>query len=103
MPPSLASASVAPMSHHSTTLTTTTTYVLSKYSRSYANGDSEWQHYVNPVIKLVLDVNKSPKAELTSVRLKILWIMNSGNDSMDVDQREIIFVRLSTHSLATFS
>jgi len=81
------------MSYLSTTLTTTAIYILAKYSRSYGNGDSEWQHYVNPVIKLVLDTKKSPKGELTSVRLRILWIMNAGSESMELDQREVVFVR----------
>jgi hypothetical protein len=83
------------MSQHSTTLTTTETHILIKYSKSYGLGTdpNEWQHFVNPVIKISLDVKKSPKGELTSVRLKILWLMNAGNDSMDLDQREIVFVR----------
>lgn len=83
------------MSQHSTT--TTTTYDLLKYSKSYDNSEkpgSEWQHFVNPVIKLLLDVKKSPKGELTSVRLRIIWIMSNGNDSMDVDNREVVFVSL---------
>ena len=83
------------MSQHSTT--TTETHTLIKYSRSYGLGADphEWQHFVNPVIKVLLEMKKSPKGDLTSVRLRILWLMNSGNDSMDVDKREITFVRLS--------
>jgi hypothetical protein len=76
-------------------LMTTETHTLAKYSRSYGLGGdaNDWQHFVNPIIKIVLDMKKSPKGELTSVRLRILWFMNDGNDSMDVDQREVVFVR----------
>jgi hypothetical protein len=86
--------------------TTTTTHILLKYSRSYpsvanqvsSQGQSaEWQHYANPVMRLVLDVKKSTQGELESIRLRILWSMNSGTDPMDVDQREVVFVR-SDHS-----
>ena len=80
------------MSHHSTTLTSTATYTLLKYSRSYAN--TEWQHFVNPVIKLRLEVQKTPQGELTSFWLRILWLMSSGNEGTNSDQREISFVRL---------
>ena len=38
---------------------------------------SEWQHFTNPVIRLVLDVKTSSSAEIESVRLRILWHMNS--------------------------
>jgi len=83
------------MSQHSTTLMTTEVHNLVKYSRSYGLGadTNEWQHFVNPVIKVLLDAKKSPKGELTSVRLRILWLMNTGNDAVDVDRREVVFVR----------
>lgn len=79
--------------------TGTSTYILSKYSRSYPgkrtinrtqiqtqtgpDTASEWQHFTNPVIRLVLDVKTSSSAEIESVRLRILWNMNSDmeNDS----------------------
>ena len=75
--------------------TGTSSYILSKYSRSYPakpkrainkaqvqtqNGletTSEWQHFTNPVIRLVLDVKTSSSAEIESVRLRIMWHMNS--------------------------
>ena len=75
--------------------TGTSSYILSKYSRSYPakpkrtinkfqtqtqNGletMAEWQHFTNPVIRLVLDVKTSSSAEIESVRLRILWHMNS--------------------------
>jgi len=72
---------------HSTTATYT--YVLGKYSRSYPMQEiqaSEWQHFTNPVIRLVLDVNKA--TQLQSVRLRILWTMDPARDS---DQREMVF------------
>ena len=84
---------------HSTTATTT--HILLKYSRSYPSVSNhtssqgpnvEWQHYVNPVMRLVLDVKKSTRGEMESVRLRILWSMNSGTDGMDVDQRDVVFV-----------
>lgn len=79
----------------SNSTTSTETHNLVKYSRSYGlEGDTnEWQHFVNPVIKVLLDTQKSPKAELTSVRLRILWLMNTGNDAIGMDQREVVFVR----------
>ena len=79
--------------------TGTSSYILSKYSRSYPakrtinktqtqtqlglETTSEWQHFTNPVIRLVLDVKTSDSAEIESVRLRIMWHMNSDieNDS----------------------
>jgi hypothetical protein len=77
---------------HSTTITTT--HILAKYSRSYpptssSGADAEWQHFANPIIRLLLDIKKSLKGELESVRLRILWSMNSGDHAMDVDQRDV--------------
>ncbi|KAF5380461.1 hypothetical protein D9615_004626 [Tricholomella constricta] len=65
---------------HSTTATST--YALAKYSKSYPAGPqpnpdsstSDWQHFTNPSIRLVLDVKKG--VELESVRLRILWSMD---------------------------
>jgi hypothetical protein len=51
---------------------------------------------------VVLDVKKSPKGELTSVRLRILWLMDDGNVSMSVDQREVVFVNLVFKSPCNF-
>ncbi|KAF8070674.1 hypothetical protein FPV67DRAFT_1561418 [Lyophyllum atratum] len=74
---------------HSTTATST--YTLAKYSKSYPNGPqpnpesntAEWQHFTNPLIRLVLDIKRG--ADLESVRLRILWSMDSSNT---LDQRE---------------
>ncbi|KAH7916544.1 hypothetical protein BJ138DRAFT_1052384 [Hygrophoropsis aurantiaca] len=97
--------------------TTSATYILGKYSRSYPSStqpatqsqtaaDSDWQHFVNPIIKLLLDAKKSPNGDLVSVRLRIVWLMSGATDEMDVDQREVIFEDmdlLSFSSLPTFN
>lgn len=80
--------------------TSTTTQVISKYSRAYStnpagsrNLDGEWQHFSNPVLKVVLDVKQSEAEErLESFRLRVLWSMNAEGDAMDVDQCEFVFV-----------
>jgi hypothetical protein len=90
------------MSH---SITSTTSYVLNKYSRAYpppvtrTDADIEWQHFTNPVIRLVLDVVKKESGELESYRVKVLWALSSGNtsDIIDVDQREIVFVSAYAH------
>jgi hypothetical protein len=82
---------------------TTGSYTLEKYSRSYPSSvpsqthsqdatarQPEWQHFVNPVITLTLDVKKSMDNNFESVRLRIIWSMDVGNDGL---QREIIMVR----------
>lgn len=87
---------------HSTTATST--YILQKYSKSYPQnpgqpdgGDAgaEWQHFTNPVIRLVLDIKKASSNELESVRVRILWAMNNGNDQYP---NEVVFVSLSTQN-----
>lgn len=85
-------------------MTGTSTYILSKYSRSYPKKRtinraqtqsqtgpetmSEWQHFTNPVIRLVLDVTTSTSSEIESVRLRIMWQMNSdienGSNNSDI-------------------
>ncbi|THU95378.1 hypothetical protein K435DRAFT_859608 [Dendrothele bispora CBS 962.96] len=80
------------MSSYSTTATAT--YILQKYSRSCLSlkdqHSSEWQHFTNPTIKLVLDIKKSSNAELESVRLRIVWTMSASNCSVD-QPNEIFF------------
>ena len=79
----------------------TTTQLISKYSRAYStnptgpqNPDGEWQHFSNPILKVVLDVKRPESGDhLESFRLRVLWNMNAEGDAMDVDQREFIFVR----------
>ncbi|OSX66150.1 hypothetical protein POSPLADRAFT_1043638 [Postia placenta MAD-698-R-SB12] len=77
--------------------TATTTYNLVKYSRSYPQAagsdqlDQEWQHFTNPVIRLVVDVKKASSGDLENFRTRILWTLQASNDCMDVDQREVVF------------
>ncbi|KAF9648566.1 hypothetical protein BDM02DRAFT_3187004 [Thelephora ganbajun] len=77
----------------------TTTQVISKYSRAYStdptgsqNPDGEWQHFSNPVLKVILDVKRSEVEDrLESFRLRVLWNMNTEGNAMDVDHREFVF------------
>ncbi|KAI5890561.1 uncharacterized protein SCHCODRAFT_02690501 [Schizophyllum commune H4-8] len=89
------------MSFSSTT--TSSAYVLCKYSKSYptsAESSAEWQHFVNPVIRLVLDVRKrSDGGELESVRLRILWSMNSDDAT---GANDVVFEDLELLSFASF-
>ena len=90
-------------------MTGTSTYILSKYSRSYPakqtmnkthtqtqtgpGTTSEWQHFTNPVIRLVLDVKTSSSAEMESVRLRIIWNMNSDTEN-DSNNSAVVFASL---------
>ncbi|KAI0051844.1 hypothetical protein FA95DRAFT_1602336 [Auriscalpium vulgare] len=78
-------------------------YVLAKYSRSWPSAAAttaaaasqtpdqlEWHHFANPVIKLTLDLRKSERDTLESVRLKIVWSMSPGGDAMEIDQNEVV-------------
>ncbi|KAF7793873.1 hypothetical protein EIP86_004995 [Pleurotus ostreatoroseus] len=82
----------------STSTTSTSAYILTKYSRAYPSAskiqesDAEWQHFTNPTIRLVLDMRKSSSGELESYRCRVLWCLSSGDDSMDIDQNEVTFV-----------
>ncbi|KAI8993872.1 hypothetical protein BD414DRAFT_480697 [Trametes punicea] len=88
--------------------TTTATYGLVKYSRAYGHNPNapsdqselQWQHFVNPVIQLTMDTRRSTEGQLESYRLKIIWMFSSGPNSMDLDQREVIFEDLD---LVTYS
>ncbi|KAL4254246.1 hypothetical protein ABKN59_002877 [Abortiporus biennis] len=76
--------------------TSSAAYILLKYSRSYphASGSQigdDWQHFTNPVIRLVLDVKKRSSGELDSYRLRILWNINTGTDLVETDAREVVF------------
>ncbi|GBE81165.1 hypothetical protein BKA93DRAFT_755996 [Sparassis latifolia] len=86
--------------------TATTTYHLVKYSRSYpqpsgAVGPEEWQHFVNPILRLALDVKKSPGGDLESFRLRVLWSLDSQTDSANADQREVVFEDLELLSFSS--
>ena len=79
--------------------TSTATYILAKYSRAYPTSasstqeiDAEWQHFTNPTVRLILDMKKSGNGELESYRVRILWSLNTGQDGMDIDQRDVLFV-----------
>jgi hypothetical protein len=87
---------------HSTT--GTTSYVLVKYSRAYPTKRTqttqtgselaaEWQHFTNPTIRLVLDVTRSSKDSIESVRLRILWQINNEPDT-GYNQPDVVFASL---------
>ncbi|OSD07122.1 hypothetical protein PYCCODRAFT_1422572 [Trametes coccinea BRFM310] len=96
----------------SVSTTTTATYELVKYSRAYghakissnqseqAAAELQWQHFVNPVIRLTMNTRKSAEGHLESFRLKIVWTFSAGPNAMDVDQREVVFEDLD---LVTYS
>ncbi|KAJ6490640.1 hypothetical protein C8R47DRAFT_1123083 [Mycena vitilis] len=75
----------------SSSTTETTTYMLEKYSRAYspkkASGGSEWQHFTNPVLRLILDSKLSPDTPDSSMRLRIVWTMNGG---AGVTQQDVV-------------
>ncbi|KAG2121330.1 hypothetical protein BD769DRAFT_1361433 [Suillus cothurnatus] len=90
--------------------TTTVTYPLAKYSRSYPTNssfsqnpatDAEWQHFIHPVLNLYLDVKKSSTGNLVSVHLRIVWNFDSSTNSKDVDQREITLEDLDLLSFSS--
>ncbi|KAJ8463228.1 hypothetical protein ONZ51_g10389 [Trametes cubensis] len=89
--------------------TTTATYELVKYSRAYNHStpttpseqaELQWQHFVNPVIKLTMDTRKDTTGHLESYRLRIVWTFSADPHAMDVDQREVVFEDLD---LVTYS
>ncbi|KAG9316611.1 dehydratase family-domain-containing protein [Chiua virens] len=98
------------MSH---SITTTVSYIINKYSRSYPSAslrsslgaqtliDSEWQHFTNPVMKIILEAKKSPSGQLVSMRLKILWGLHTEPSDLQVDHREVIFEDLELLSFSS--
>ena len=79
--------------------TTTAAYILTKYSRSYPTttsrptpSESDWQHFTNPTIRLVLDVRKSRLGELESYRMRVIWSIDSDPSMMELDHRDVTFV-----------
>jgi len=87
------------------TTTATTTYPLLKYSRSYPIGGGnttttthDWQHFTNPSLRLVLDVTKTEKSELRSVRIKVIWTIQNGGVivTMNGNSDEIVLASLSS-------
>ena len=80
----------------SSSTTATTTFELTKYSRAYSHSvqaELEWQHFVNPVIRLMLDTRKTSSGHLESYKIRIIWTFSTGQDAMEIDRREMIFVR----------
>lgn len=78
------------------TTTASTTHSLLKYSKTSGASDqpSEWEHFTNPTIKSVLDVQKSSAGDFTAFRLRIVWVMSKGHNSMVTDGQEVTFVSL---------
>ncbi|KAG7087332.1 hypothetical protein E1B28_013307 [Marasmius oreades] len=89
------------MSYCSTTATST--YTLQKYSRSYPNpsqsASNEWQHFTNPLIRLILDVQKSASDKLESVRLRIIWSIEGGTGPNSTN--EVVFEDLDLLSFSS--
>ena len=85
---------ISRMSQASTT--NTTSWTVNKYSRCYANTTTvsaqDWQHYSTPTITLVLDQTTDAHGSCTSIRLRIIWRMDTrGLDPGATEQ--ITFVR----------
>ncbi|KAF9241580.1 dehydratase family-domain-containing protein [Melanogaster broomeanus] len=80
-----------------------------KYSRSYPSSpsslhtqtpvESDWQHFTNPVMRLLLDVKKSPSGELVSVRVRILWSIDVESSDVTTDREEVVFVSVLLYEL----
>ncbi|KAK2464211.1 hypothetical protein APHAL10511_003668 [Amanita phalloides] len=85
---------------HSTTATSS--YVLNKYSRSYpasAHTYADWQHFTNPEIRLVLDVERSSNSDLRGVRLRVVWNMKDG----DSQQPQVVFEDIDLLSFSSLA
>ncbi|KAJ7256458.1 hypothetical protein B0H12DRAFT_1232793 [Mycena haematopus] len=83
--------------------TETTTYVLEKYSRAYTSkkpsGSSEWQHFTNPVLRLILDSKLFPENTAdSSLRMRIVWTMDGNQDVVLEDLDLLAFSSLKDSS-----
>ncbi|KAJ6502077.1 hypothetical protein C8R45DRAFT_975284 [Mycena sanguinolenta] len=83
--------------------TETTTYVLEKYSRAYTpkqpSGSSEWQHFTNPVLRLILDSKLSPeKTADSSLRMRVVWTMDNNQEVVLEDLDLLAFSSLKDGS-----
>ncbi|KAF7363855.1 hypothetical protein MSAN_01043500 [Mycena sanguinolenta] len=83
--------------------TETTTYVLEKYSRAYtpkqSSGSSEWQHFTNPILRLILDSKLSPeKTADSSLRMRVVWTMDSNQEVVLEDLDLLAFSSLKDSS-----
>ncbi|KAI0315464.1 hypothetical protein OF83DRAFT_352342 [Amylostereum chailletii] len=91
--------------------TSTLSYDLAKFSRETqaqaqaqsqglhpSSGVLEWQHFVEPVIKLSLDIRKNEQGNLESVKLRVVWDMSAGD--MNTIGSDVV---LETLDLLSFS
>ncbi|KAG7446330.1 uncharacterized protein BT62DRAFT_931784, partial [Guyanagaster necrorhizus] len=86
----------------STSTTATSTFVLHKYSRSYPTSTaSNWQHFTNPTIRLVLDAKNASGGELESVRLRIIWTMDNGDPMDTTAGSQVLFEDLDLLSFSS--
>jgi hypothetical protein len=79
------------------TTTARSTYSLVKYSRSYPaenTSNADWQHFTNPILRLVLDVTRTDKSEIQSVRLRVIWTLQNGGIITVNDNPEIVLASL---------
>ncbi|KAK0212893.1 hypothetical protein DFS33DRAFT_79172 [Desarmillaria ectypa] len=86
----------------STSTTATSTFTLQKYSRSYPTSTgSEWQHFTNPTIRLVLDAKNASGGDLESVRLRIIWTMDNGDPMDTTTGNQVLFEDLDLLSFSS--
>ncbi|KAK0461315.1 uncharacterized protein EV420DRAFT_193608 [Desarmillaria tabescens] len=86
----------------STSTTATSTFTLQKYSRSYPTSTgSEWQHFTNPTIRLVLDAKNASGGDLESVRLRIIWTMDNGDPMDTTAGNQVLFEDLDLLSFSS--
>ncbi|SJK97456.1 uncharacterized protein ARMOST_00708 [Armillaria ostoyae] len=86
----------------STSTTATSTFTLQKYSRSYpTSAGSEWQHFTNPTIRLVLDARNASGGDLESVRLRIIWTMDNGDPMDTTAGNQVLFEDLDLLSFSS--
>lgn len=84
--------------------TSSAVFNLTKYSRCYPSTDpasqqsEQWQHYSNPVLKISLDAKKRLSGsgngdDFESYRLRVTWSIANTSDDIDMNPRDIVFVR----------
>ncbi|KAJ7137773.1 hypothetical protein C8R44DRAFT_766147 [Mycena epipterygia] len=67
-------------------------FILEKYSRAYPPKDAgtgQWQHFTNPILRLILDTKRSPE-RAESFRMRIVWTMNGGPASGAAQQDVVL-------------
>ncbi|KJA27890.1 hypothetical protein HYPSUDRAFT_35069 [Hypholoma sublateritium FD-334 SS-4] len=50
----------------------------------------EWQHYTNPVIRVLVDTKIATNKDIESVRLRIIWKINPSEDA-ELGQQDVVF------------